>query len=261
VILDRIVEAKRAEILARRQATPLAELQRRAKDLGPARDFEGALRPAPPVPVRLIAEVKLASPSRGVLAAGIDPIDLARRYADAGTAALSILTDAPFFQGTLDHLAGVRAAVALPLLRKDFILEEYQLWESRVWGADAILLIVAILDPAALRDLRQAAKGLGLAALVETHTRDEVERALDAGAAIIGINNRDLRSFETGLQPSLELLPLVPPGVLRVSESGLFTRDDVLAVVRAGAHAILVGEALVRSADLRAKVRELALLD
>lgn len=261
MILDRIVEAKREEIVARKRMAPLPELRHRLKDIEPPRDFETALRPVPAVPVRLIAEVKRASPSRGVLAAELDPVELARRYADAGAAAISVLTDTPFFHGTLYDLRAIRTAVALPLLRKDFILEEYQLWESRVWGADAVLLIVAILEPAALRDLRQAAKGLGLAALVEAHTREEMEDALDAGATLIGINNRDLQSFETGLQPSLELLPLVPPGVVRVSESGLSTRDHVLAVVRAGAHAILVGEALVRSADIRAKARELALLD
>lgn len=261
MILDEIVEAKREEILARKQAAPLAELKRRCQDLEACRDFEGALHPIPPVPVRLIAEVKKASPSRGLMAEGMDPVALACGYAEAGAAALSVLTDAPFFQGALDDLAAVRQAVTLPLLRKDFVLEEYQLWESRAWGADAILLIVAILEPAMLRGLRQAAKGLGLAALVEVHTRDELERALDAGATLVGVNNRDLRSFRTLLGPSLELLPLIPPGIIRVSESGLFSRDDVLAVVRAGAHAVLVGEALVRSQDVRAKVRELALLE
>lgn len=260
MILDRIVEAKRDEILARKRSASLHELQRRCQALGPCRDFEAALHPIPPVPVRLIAEVKKASPSRGILAEGMDPVALAFRYAEAGAAALSVLTDAPFFQGAIEDLVAVSQAVALPLLRKDFILEEYQLWESRAWGADAILLIVAILDPARLRDLRQAAKGLGLAALVEVHTREELERALDGGATLVGVNNRDLQSFETGLRPSLELLPLVPPGILRVSESGLLTRSDVLAVVQAGAHAVLVGEALVRSEDIQAKVRELALL-
>jgi indole-3-glycerol phosphate synthase len=186
---------------------------------------------------------------------------LAPALEQAGAAALSVLTDGPFFPGRLEDLAAVREAVPLPLLRKDFVLEEYQLWESRVWGADAILLIVAILEPGALRDLRQAAKALGLAALVEVHTRGELERALDAGATLVGVNNRALQSFETGLDPSLTLLPLIPPGILRVSESGLWTRADVRSVVQAGAHAVLVGEALVRSGEIPAKVRELALLD
>lgn len=261
MILDRIVEAKREEILAQKRTVPLPELQRRCQDLRASRDFETALRPIPPVPVRLIAEVKKASPSRGILSGGMDPVALACRYAEAGAAALSVLTDAPFFRGALEDLAAIQTTVTLPLLRKDFILEEYQLWESRAWGADAILLIAAILEPAAVRDLRQAAKGLGLAALVEVHTREELDRALDAGATLVGVNNRDLRSFETALGPSLELLPLIPPGIVRVSESGLFTRNDVLAVVRAGAHAVLVGEALVRSQDVQGKVRELALLD
>jgi indole-3-glycerol phosphate synthase len=257
-ILDDIVRDKRQEIARRRAATPRAELERRAGQAGPARDFEGALA-GRPGRARLIAEVKKASPSRGVLAVDLDPLALARRYAAAGADAISVLTDEKYFQGSLDLLAPIRAAVPLPLLRKDFTLDEYQLWESRAAGADAVLLIVAILPPAGLRDLVAAAKGLGLAALIECHTAGELDAALGAGARIVGINNRDLRTFETRIETTLELLPLIPPGPIVVSESGFFTGDQVRRVVQAGAHAVLVGEGLVRAVDVGAKLRELTL--
>jgi indole-3-glycerol phosphate synthase len=211
--------------------------------------------------VRLLAEVKKASPSRGVLAETFAPVALATTYARGGAAAISVLTDEKYFQGSLALLEAVRAAVSVPLLRKDFTLDEYQLWESRARGADAVLLIVSILDPALLGDLQAAAKGLGLAALVEVHTAAELDVALRAGAGIIGINNRDLRTFETHIETTLALLPLIPPGPIAVSESGFSRGDQVRQVVAAGAHAVLVGEGLVRAPDVGAKVRELALLD
>jgi indole-3-glycerol phosphate synthase len=257
-ILDEIVRHKREELQGRRAAIPRAELERRCHPLGPARDFEGALRPAPGA-VRLIAEVKKASPSRGVLAPSLDPMGLATLYARHGADAISVLTDEKYFQGHLDLLPAVRAAASVPLLRKDFTLEEYQLWESRAAGADAILLIVAILEPSLLGDLLQAAKGIGLAALVECHTAGELEVALAAGAGIVGINNRDLRSFETRVETTLELLPRIPPGPIVVSESGFFTGEQVRRVVAAGAHAVLVGEGLVRAPDVAAKIAELKL--
>jgi indole-3-glycerol phosphate synthase len=188
-------------------------------------------------------------------------VGLAITYARHGAAAISVLTDAKYFQGSLELLEAVRAAVAVPLLRKDFTLDEYQLWEARAAGADAILLIASILEPHALRDLHAAAKGLGLASLVEVHTAGELDVALGAGAAIIGINNRDLKTFETRIETTLALLPHVPPGLLVVSESGFSQGDEVRRVAAAGAHAVLVGEGLVRAADVGAKVRELALLD
>jgi indole-3-glycerol phosphate synthase len=196
-----------------------------------------------------------------VLAPTFDPVGLATTYARHGAAAISVLTDAKYFQGTLELLEAVRAAVAVPLLRKDFTLDEYQLWEARAAGADAILLIASILDPVELRDLQAAAKGLGLASLVEVHTARELDVALGAGAAIVGINNRDLRTFETHIETTLALLPQIPPGPLVVSESGFSRGDEVRRVAAAGAHAVLVGEGLVRAADVGAKVRELALLD
>jgi indole-3-glycerol phosphate synthase len=175
--------------------------------------------------------------------------------------ALSVLTDRNWFQGEIELLRALREVVDCPLLRKDFILEEYQLVESRAFGADAVLLIVAALVPTRLRELIQAAKGLGLASLVEVHTREELDVALTAGASLIGVNNRNLQTFETRLETSLTLIPLIPEGPVVVSESGIFTKEDVLRVVAAGAHAILVGEALVRAQDVGAKVRELALID
>jgi indole-3-glycerol phosphate synthase len=257
-ILDTIVRDKRDELQRRRRATPRAVLEARCRDLPPPRDLEEALRPAPGR-ARLIAEVKKASPSRGVLAPDLDPVGLASLYARHGAHAISVLTDEKYFQGSLDFLGAIRAAVEVPLLRKDFILDEYQLWEARAGGADAALLIVAILEAPQLRDLQQAAKELGLAALVECHAAAEIETALAVGARILGINNRNLHTFETRVETTLELLPLIPPGPIVVSESGFFTAAQVRAVVAKGAHAVLVGEGLVRAGDVAAKVRELTL--
>ena len=257
-ILERIVLDKRAEVAARKRAASRADLERRWTGLPPPRDLEAALR-VPEAPVALIAEVKKASPSRGVLAAGVDPVALAETYGRHGAHAISVLTDEKYFQGHLDLLAAIRERVTLPLLRKDFTIDEWQLWESRAAGADAVLLIVSILEDPLLRDLAAAAKGLGLAALVECHTGGELDRALSAGASLLGINNRDLATFETRIDTTLALLPLVPPGPLVVSESGFFTGAQVRRVVDAGARAILVGEGLVRAADVPAKIRELTL--
>src|SRR5262249_4458374 len=217
---------------------------------------EEALRPRASG-VRLIAEVKKASPSRGMLAAALDPVAIATTYARHGADAISVLTDEKYFHGHLDLLAGIRAAVSVPLLRKDFTLAEYQLWESRAAGADAVLLIVSILEASELRDLLQVAKGVGLAALVECHTAAELETALAVGARIVGINNRDLTTFETRIGTTLDLLPRIPPGPIVVSESGFFTGDDVKRVAVAGAHALLGGGALVTASDVPGRIREL----
>jgi indole-3-glycerol phosphate synthase len=257
-ILERIVADKRDEVAARKRATPRGELERRCERLEPPRDFEAALRPAG-APVALIAEVKKASPSRGVLAADLDPVGLAETYGRHGVHAISVLTDEKYFKGHLDLLSAIRARVTVPLLRKDFTIDEWQLWESRAAGADAVLLIVSILDGPLLGDLLAAAKGLGLAALVECHTAAEVDRALSVGGRLLGINNRDLATFETRIETTLDLLPLIPPGPLVISESGFFTGEQVRRVVDAGARAVLVGEGLVRADDVAAKVRELKL--
>jgi indole-3-glycerol phosphate synthase len=258
-VLDEIIAHKRSEVSRQRTRRPVGLLEAECRGLPEARDFEAALHPGGPRRVSLIAEVKRASPSQGMLNADLDPVSQACTYASAGAAAVSVLTDEKYFRGSLDDLVAVRAAVARPLLRKEFIVDEYQLWESRAAGADAVLLIVAALDQDTLSDLAQAAKGIGLATLVEVHTAEELDRALALGARVIGVNNRDLQTLETSLAPSLSLLPLIPPGLLAVSESGITTGADVERVVAAGARAVLVGEGLVRATDVRAKVRELLL--
>ena len=260
-ILEEILAHKREELAQAKLRLSRSELESRCRELPPVRELETALRPPERDRVKLIAEVKKASPSRGVLTDSFDPLSLVRTYVDNGAAALSILTDQRYFQGHIDLLGKVRAVVDVPLLRKDFILDEYQLWESRAAGADAVLLIVAALESASLRDLLHAAKGIGLGTLVEVHEREELDRALSLGAPVIGINNRNLRTLETRIERSLDLLPMIPPGPVVVSESGFFTRLDVERVVAAGAHAVLVGEALVTATDVAATVRELALLE
>lgn len=258
-VLDEIVAHKRAEVAALKARRSVGTVAAACRGLAPPRDFEAALRPPPGTRVRLIAEVKRASPSQGLFRADLDPIAQASTYAAAGAAAVSVLTDARYFHGSLDDLVQVRRAVPVPVLRKEFIVDEYQLWEAREAGADAVLLIVAALEDAVLRDLLGAAKGAGLATLVEVHTAGELDRALRLGAPVIGINNRDLQTLTTTLAPSLALLPQIPPGPIAVSESGLRTGADVAQVVAAGAHAVLVGETLLRAADVAAKVRELSL--
>jgi indole-3-glycerol phosphate synthase len=255
-LLEEIVARKRVDITARRSAVPRGALAAEVATLEPARSLAAALTPRAAGEVRILAELKRASPVKGVLADGFDPVGRAPEYVRAGAAALSVLTD-PHFQGTLDDLDTVRARVDCPVLEKDFVVDEYQLWEARARGADAILLIVAILDRALLADLFQAAKGLGLSALVEIHREAELERAADLGAGLIGVNNRDLTTFRTDLATTERLAPRAPAGACVVSESGIAARADVLRVARAGAHAILVGEALSRSGDPAAKVREL----
>jgi len=259
-VLDDIIAHKRSELSRRRAGRAAGELEAECRRLPPARDLEAALRPRGPQRVSLIAEVKRASPSHGVLKADLDPVSQARAYARAGAAAISVLTDEKYFRGSLDDLVAVRAAVGVPVLRKEFILDEYQLWESRSAGADAVLLIVAALDREALGDLLHAAKGIGLGTLVEVHTAEELERALGLGAPVVGVNNRDLQTLQTSLAPSLSLLPLIPSGPVAVSESGIMTGADVERVVAAGAHGVLVGEGLVRATDVEAKVRELLLM-
>ncbi|GEJ59375.1 indole-3-glycerol phosphate synthase TrpC [Anaeromyxobacter diazotrophicus] len=256
-VLDGIMARKADEVAARRAARPDRELEAACRERPPARDLAAALS-APGGPVRVIAEVKRASPSAGAIAAGLDAVEQARRYAAAGAAAISVLTDGPGFGGSLDDLAAVRAAVPIPLLRKDFVLDRYQLLEARLAGGDAVLLIVAALPDEALRRLLEDAAALGLAALVEVHEERELERALAAGARLVGVNNRDLRTFAVDLAQSERLLPRLPPGVKGVAESGVRTAADARRLRAAGAVNLLVGEALVRAADPGALLRELA---
>jgi indole-3-glycerol phosphate synthase len=255
-LLDEIVARKCVDVTARRAALPRGALEVCAATLPPPRSLAAALTPRVAGEVRVLAELKRASPIKGALAEGFDPVARAREYVRAGAAALSVLTDA-HFQGSLADLDTVRALVECPVLEKDFVVDEYQLWEARAHGADAILLIVAILDPPLLTDLFQAAKGLGLSALVEVHREGELARAAELGAGVIGINNRDLMTFRTDLATTERLAVRAPAGACVVSESGIATRDDVKRVCAAGAQAILVGESLSRSGDPATKLREL----
>ena len=254
-ILDQIVAGKRREIDARRSATPRAELERRLVAAPPVRDFRAALE-AGPAPA-IIAEVKKASPSAGLLRADFDPVALARAYEAGGADAISVLTDEPHFQGRLEYLTAVRAAVRPPVLRKDFILDEYQLLEARIAGADAVLLIAEILGERELPALLAATHALGMQALVELYDRANLPRVLESGAALVGVNNRDLRTFVTRLEHTLELAERMPPGCCLVSESGIRTRQDILRLQEAGVRAVLIGETLMRAPDIGAKLDEL----
>lgn len=249
-ILDRIVETKRREVATARAATPEVELERRAAGMEPARDFKSAIRRLGLI--TLIAEVKKASPSAGVIRADFDPVRIATTYEQHGAAAISVLTDVEYFQGSLQYLTAVKAAVALPVLRKDFVIDRYQLLEARCAGADAVLLIAECLPGNQLAQLQKEAVALGLHTLVELHDADQVSRVIDCGAAVIGINNRDLRTFETRLEHTLDLLPKIPVDRVVVSESGIRTHADLVRLGAAGARAVLVGESLMRAGDIGA---------
>lgn len=249
-ILERILAVKREEVAAAKQRKPLADLRADAQAAAIPRDFAGALRGkiAAGLPA-VIAEVKKASPSRGVLRAEFDPQAIAAAYARSGAACLSVLTDEQFFQGRPEYLQQARAASGLPVLRKDFMLDAYQVHEARAWGADCILLIVAALDDRLLAELEQAALDLGMAVLVEVHDVRELERALRLKTPLIGINNRNLRTFETRLETTLGLLDQLPADRIVVTESGILAPADVQRMQAAGVHAFLVGEAFMRAPD------------
>ena len=252
-ILARIVSRKREEL--RESTIPAAELRQAAEITKRSqRDFAAALRSKRPA---IISEIKKASPSKGVLVEDFRPAELAANYQRGGAATLSVLTDRDFFQGSLDDLRAARAASDLPVLRKDFTISEYHVFEAAAAGADAILLIAAILDEAELRGFRELAQSLGLAALVEAHDARELELALRSGAEIVGINNRDLRTFRVSLDTSEKLARQIPPGVLKVSESGIFSAADIRRLASAGYDAFLVGEHLVKSGDATQALREL----
>ena len=254
-ILKRICEVKREEI-ARLRAAGDGRLRKLLAGQTPPRGFRRALTAGDAV--SLIAEVKRASPSAGLIRPDFEPAEIARQYEAGGARCLSVLTDERFFQGSLDYLAEARNAVSLPVLRKDFILDEMQVLEARAWGADCVLLIVAALDGALLARLLQVATDLGLDALVEVHSRQEMETALSVGACMVGINNRDLRTFQVSLDTTRALAPAVPEGVTVVAESGIHSREDVADLKTYGVDAVLVGESLMRSDDLVAAARGLS---
>ena len=254
-ILETIVANTRRELAERKKRTPIAELEAKLTDAPPVRDFAAAITAKKPVSV--IAEVKKASPSKGLIREDFDPVAIAREYEAAGAAAVSVLTDEKFFQGRLEHLAAIREAVSLPILRKDFIIHRYQLVEARLAGADAVLLISEVLSPILLRGMLKATRELGMQALVETHDRRHLKAALSSGARIIGINNRDLRSFRVDLMSTERLAPIIPGDRVLVSESGITSGADVRRLVACGVRAVLVGETLMRARDVAARMRDL----
>lgn len=257
-ILAKILARKREEVAERRSRAPLADVVARARGQGRARGFENAVRKriAAGKPA-VIAEVKKASPSKGVIRKHYDPISIAVSYEAGGAACLSVLTDVDFFQGRDGDLVTARAACSLPVLRKDFVVDEYQLHEARALGADCILLIAAALDDAQLRDYTTTARGIGLDVLLETHDAVELERALATDATLIGVNNRDLRTFATSLDTTLALAPRVPAGRTLVTESGILEPAHVATMRSAGVHAFLVGEAFMRADDPGAELARL----
>lgn len=257
MILEQIVADSRLELEDRKRITPLAELRRVALEQPPPLNLASALSGDE---VKLIAEVKKASPSRGVIRPDFDPVHIAKTYAASGAAAISVLTEAKYFKGSLSYLKEIRGALGnerLPLLRKDFIFDPYQVYESRAYGADSLLLIVAILTPGGLDELVSLSHDLSMSCLVEVHNETELEVALESGAKIIGINNRDLNTFDVNLSTTEHLKPLIPPDRIVVSESGIKNRSDMEKMKKWAIDAVLVGEVLMSAPDIAAKMREL----
>ena len=255
MILDTIIAQKRKELAAEQTQVPFATLEAAVMNLPPTRDFRCAITGSDTV--KLIAEVKKKSPSKGIIREDFHPVSIAKTYVENGAAAISVLTDKHFFAGELNYLRAIRDAVDVPLLRKDFTIDPYHIYQARVAGADAILLIVAALTAARLRTFMEVADSLSLASLVEVHTPEELAIALDVDAQIIGINNRDLHTFHTDIATTFRLRDTIPADKVVVSESGIYSRDDVAKLQEAGVHAMLVGESLMRSPDIGEQVRRL----
>ena len=261
-ILDRIVAYKKEEVARAKAKIPLAEIEERAAAAPCLRDFFGALsRKCALTEPGLIAEVKKASPSRGLIRPDFDPAAIAKAYERGGAACLSVLTDGPSFQGSSEALIAARKATRLPVLRKDFMVDPYQVAEARAMGADCILIIMACTSDGLAGELFSTARAMDMSVLVEVHNQDELERALCLNAWLIGINNRDLNSFETHLETTEELAQLIPPGRIIVAESGIFTPSDIARLTRAGASAFLVGESLMRQTDIEGATRTILSLD
>ncbi len=254
MILDKIVAAKKEEVAHLKYSEPISELKKIICDIPPARDFRKALSDDE---CSIIAEVKRSSPSRGRLRADFDPLTIALTYEQNRAAAISVLTDRKFFEGDKAYLSAIKKIVGLPLLRKDFIIDSYQIWETRVLGGDAVLLIVRLLRDEQLTEYIRIAAQLGLDSLVEVHNREELERAIAVGADIIGINNRNLETFSTDLMTSVDLASDIPEGRIIISESGVNTREDIDILMKAGIRCFLIGETLMRADDIGRKLKEL----
>ncbi|MBX7147857.1 indole-3-glycerol phosphate synthase TrpC [bacterium] len=252
--LDKILEYKRDEVASQKRRVPLADVKKKAHDAEPARDFLGNFQKGS---INIIAEVKKASPSKGIIRQDFNALDTAHIYQDNGAKALSILTDEHFFMGSLNYLVQIKKQVSLPCLRKDFMIEEYQFHEARAHGADAVLLIVAALDDHQLKDFQQLARELGMSVLVEIHNQAEWKRAAKLPPHILGVNNRDLKNFKTSLQTSYDLVKEFPQSFKRITESGLNTHDDCVKLMEAGYDGFLIGESLMREKDIGKKLREM----
>ena len=256
-ILNKILATKAQEVAAQKAAVPLAEVKARLRDAEPVRDFFASIhnKHAQNLPA-IIAEIKKASPSKGLIRPDFHPADIARAYERAGAACLSVLTDEVYFQGSPEYLKQARSAVSLPVLRKDFIIDDYQIYQARTWGADAVLLIAAALDAAQLAHFEAVAHDLGLTVLLELHDQSELEKCRNMTTPLWGVNNRDLRTFEVTLQQTLDLLPELS-GKTVVTESGIRNKDDVDFMRGYGVHTFLIGETFMRAADIEAEVRKL----
>lgn len=257
MILDKIIENKRSEVERTKKSKPLDSLKSELQNLDSTKSFYESI--SPDGSTKVIAEIKRASPSKGVLRSAFDPVEISKSYASGGASAISVLTDSRFFKGTLNHLRNVRSSVEIPLLRKDFIIDPYQVYESRFYGADAILLIVAALDSTVLRELLELAHSLEMDALVEIHDERELVKAIEAGSKIIGINNRDLKTFDVSLETSLRLCKLIPSEKIIISESGIGSSEDIKRLRSAGISVLLIGETFMRASEPGEELRKLLL--